>query len=142
MLWTPSHREVIIRSPGFAGWPVAGRPTRSATIADMTVPDIHLRQITNWCEQRIPPHARDQVRVEHTVRGSTVTILEVRAPWPEDSGTEWTRRPIAQLRHDGTRWWLYRPDRNTRWHLLEDVPATTSPAPLLNVVDEPGRAFW
>lgn len=108
----------------------------------MPLPDIHLRQITRWCEQRIPEHARHQVRVEHSVRGSNVTIFEVRAPWREDSGTEWTRRPIAQLRHDGARWWLYWPDRNTRWHLLQDVPAQTSPTPLLDVIDEPRRAFW
>lgn len=108
----------------------------------MAVPDIHLRQIARWCERRIPQRARDQVRVEHTVRGSTVTIVEARAPWREDLGPEWTRRPVAQLRHDGARWRLYRPDRNTRWHPLQDVAAEISPAPLLEVIDEPGRAFW
>ncbi|TDQ05307.1 DUF3024 domain-containing protein [Labedaea rhizosphaerae] len=49
---------------------------------------------------------------------------------------------MAQLRYDGTRWRLYWPDRNTRWHLLQDVPAHTSPAALLEVIDEPNRAFW
>lgn len=108
----------------------------------MAVPDTHLRQIARWCEQRIPAHALHQVRVEYTVRGSNVTILEVRAPWREDFGPEWSRRPIAQLRHDGARWRLYWPDRNTRWHMLPDVPAHTSPATLLDVIDEPNRAFW
>jgi hypothetical protein len=52
------------------------------------------------------------------------------------------RQPIAQLQHDGTRWWLYWPDRNTHWHLLQDVSAQTAPASLLDVIDEPDRAFW
>lgn len=41
----------------------------------------------------------------------------------------------------GTAAGLYWPDRNTRWHLLEGVPAATTPGPLLAVIDEPGRAF-
>jgi hypothetical protein len=108
----------------------------------MPVPDTHLRQIAHRCQQRIPAHALHQVRVEYTVRGSNVTILEVRAPSRNEDGPDWTRRPTAQLRHNGSRWWLYWPDRNTRWHLLPDVPAHTIPAPLLNVIDEPNRAFW
>jgi DUF3024 family protein len=121
---------------------VTRRRMRSAMLVGMTVPDIHLRQIARWCAQRVPEHARDQVRVEHNVRGSTVTIVEVRAPWREDFGSEWIRRPVAQLRYDGAHWRLYWPDRNTRWHLLQDVAAQTSPGPLLDVIDEPGRAFW
>ncbi|MET8756660.1 DUF3024 domain-containing protein [Lentzea sp. NPDC004782] len=108
----------------------------------MAVPDTHLRQIARWCEQCVPERLRHQVRVEHTVRGSNVTIVEARAPWRADLGPEWTKRPVAQLRHDGSHWRLYWPDRNTRWHLLQDVPARTSPAALLDVIDEPGRAFW
>jgi hypothetical protein len=122
--------------------PLGMRAAGCVRIGGVPLPETHLRQIARWCERRIPAHARGEVRVEHTVRGSNVTILEVRPPWREDFGPEWTRRPIAQLRHDGTRWWLYWPDRNTRWHLLQDIPAQTAPAPLLDVIDEPGRPFW
>ncbi|WP_186382859.1 DUF3024 domain-containing protein [Amycolatopsis rhizosphaerae] len=108
----------------------------------MAVPETHLRQIARWCEQHVPEHARHQVRFEHTVRGSAVTILEVRAPWREDFGPDWTRRPVAQLRYDGSHWRLYWPDRNTRWHLIDDIPAQTSPGPLLSEMDVPGRAFF
>lgn len=108
----------------------------------MALPETHLRQIVRWCEHHVPEHVRDQVRVEHQVRGSTVTILEMRAPWREDFGPEWSARPAAQLRYGGGGWRLYWPDRNTRWHLLDDVPAATTPGPLLAVMDEPGRAFW
>jgi len=108
----------------------------------MALPDTHLRQIARWCERKVPEQARHKVRVEHAVRGSNVTILERRAPWRTDFEPEWTKQPVAQLRYDGSVWRLYWPDRNTRWHLLEDVPAHTSPAALLDVIDEPNRAFW
>jgi hypothetical protein len=36
-------------------------------------------------------------------------------------------------------WQLYWPDRNTRWHLIHDVPATTNVTPLLEIIDDPGR---
>ncbi|SDM22857.1 DUF3024 domain-containing protein [Allokutzneria albata] len=102
----------------------------------MAVPDPHLRQIVRWCEGRIPERALHQVRVECTVRASHVTIYEVRAPWADGP-----RRAIAQLRHDGSLWRLYGPDRNARWQPLPDVPPHSTPGPLLDVVGgEPG--FW
>jgi Protein of unknown function (DUF3024) len=38
-------------------------------------------------------------------------------------------------------WQLYWPDRNSRWHLVDDVPTATSVALLLEAVDDPRRAF-
>jgi hypothetical protein len=111
-------------------------------INGVAVPEIHLRQIARWCQQRIPEHARHQVRVQHTTRGSSVTIVEARAPWREESSPEWTRRRVAQLRHNDTGWSLYRPDRNSRWHLVDEVPTETAPGPLLEVIADPARAFW
>jgi hypothetical protein len=29
--------------------------------------------------------------------------------------------------------------RNTRWHLIHDVPAAKNVTPLLDVIDDPGR---
>jgi hypothetical protein len=63
------------------------------------IPELHLHQITRWCQQRIPAPLQDQVRVEHRVRGRTVTILELRPPWSSMLGPEWTTMPIAQLRY-------------------------------------------
>jgi hypothetical protein len=92
-----------------------------------------------WCAQRIPAHARHQVRLEHHIHGRTVTIMERRTPWDPDYNPEWTSRPVAQLRHSTNGWQLYWPDRNTRWHLIHDVPATTNVTPLLEIIDDPGR---
>jgi hypothetical protein len=45
-------------------------------MAAAAVPELHLHQITRWCQQRVPAQVRDQVRVEYRVRGRTVTIVE------------------------------------------------------------------
>jgi hypothetical protein len=62
------------------------------------VPELHLRQIVRYCEQRVPEHARDQVQVSSRIRGRSVTIVERRSPWRADFGPEWSSRPVAQLR--------------------------------------------
>lgn len=74
------------------------------------------------------------------VRGANVTIIESRPPWNRDDGV-WTRRPVAQLRHDSHRR-LRWPERSTRWHRV-DAPASVKPEPLLEILDDPDRApFW
>ena len=42
----------------------------------------------------------DQVRVEHRVRGRTVTIVERRPPWSPAPGQEWTDLPQARMKYD------------------------------------------
>jgi Protein of unknown function (DUF3024) len=56
--------------------------------------------------------------------------------------------PIAQLRYipphlPGGRWRLYWPDRNRRWHLMDDVAPAATPEPLLDELDaDPTGIFW
>jgi hypothetical protein len=112
------------------------------------IPELHLHQITRWCQQRVPAHVRDKVSVEHRVRGRTVTIVERRRPWSPALGPEWTTMPVAQLRYAppppaGGRWRLYWADRNRRWHLLDDVLPAATPASLLAELDaDPTGIFW
>ena len=56
-----------------------------------------------------PEQARHQVRVECDEAPQHLTIIERRAPWPEDSAAEWTRHPIARLHYTSTTtsWSLY-----------------------------------
>lgn len=107
----------------------------------MSLPETHVRRIAVYCAGRVPEHLRGHVQVVPTVHGSTVTIIEIRPPW-DGSDRAWTRRPIAQLRHNNGRWRLWWPDRRTTWHPV-DAPAAHSPEPLLEVLDDPTRApFW
>lgn len=50
------------------------------------VPELDLVRVRRWAEQRVPPHARDQIRMELDVSDRAITILECRPPWREDFG--------------------------------------------------------
>jgi len=88
----------------------------------MLVPESDLAQIKKFCEKRVPPEMRDQVRVEHRGRGRTVTILEYRPPWNPALGSEWTDTPQARMStyDDQTNGWtLCWFDRNSRAHVYD-----------------------
>src|SRR6266511_5341653 len=67
-------------------------------------PETDVARVRRYCQRRVPPHARDQVRLETVVRGSAITIIERRAPWRDDFGPEWSRLKVAQLRYDPGAW--------------------------------------
>jgi hypothetical protein len=107
------------------------------------VPELDLARIRAYCDRRVPARARNEARVEASVRGKSVTIFDCRPPW-HPSLTEWSRVPIAQLRYvpDAEHWTLYWADRNSRWHrydLVDPGPVST----LLAEIDEdPTSIFW
>jgi hypothetical protein len=106
------------------------------------VPDLDLAAIRRYCEQRIPPDARDQVRVEAQVTQNTVTVVERRAPW-RDVADDWSEQPIARLRYTATSglWTLYWRDRNDRWHRHTGPAANV--LGLLNEIDHDSTGvFW
>jgi hypothetical protein len=76
------------------------------------------------------------------VRGSTITLIERRAPW--QAGGEWTQLPVARLRHDagqGT-WSLFWQRASGRWERY-DAPVASDVAPLLGEVEaDPDGVFW
>jgi hypothetical protein len=111
--------------------------------ADLLEPAV--RQVDAYCANHVPDDLRGEIRLEHTVRGSSITIIERRAPWSALIGPEWTTMKIAQLRYDersGT-WTLYAPDRNERWHVYDFVEPARDVGPLLaEVEDGPTGIFW
>jgi hypothetical protein len=44
-------------------------------------PETDLAKIRKYCQAQVPARLRDQVRIEATVRGSSVTIFECRPLW-------------------------------------------------------------
>ena len=108
------------------------------------VPDLDLLKIRKYCEEKTPQQFRNEMRVEVGVRGKSVTIFECRPPW-DNQGTEWSRQPIGQLRYDpeAARWTLFWADRNSRWHLYEDLDADQPVQVLLDEInDDPTGIFW
>lgn len=121
------------------------RPARSCGQASRigAIPDTDLERIKRFCDERSPAEYADQLRVEHTVRGKTVTIVERRPPW-DGVGVEWTSQEVARMKYDAERvaWTLYWSDRNGRFHLYDLI----APGPVASILDEverdPTCIFW
>ena len=108
------------------------------------ISELDLARVAKYCDAKVPVHMRDELRIEYTVRGNSVTIFDCRAPWHESVGPEWSRLPVAQLRFDPERgqWTLFCSDRNSRWHLY-DLIEPGSIAELLAEIDaDPTGIFW
>jgi hypothetical protein len=115
---TPSgHRNVGRMWDGRIG-SVSAMTPGPATLSDLVI-----ARVRRFCEARIPATNRAEVRLEVDVRGRTITLLECRPPWHGGPG-DWTRMKVAQIRYDaaGSTWTLHWADRNSRWHVYDDVP--------------------
>jgi DUF3024 family protein len=111
---------------------IASRPTET-----------DLARVRRYCERRVPPHGRGQVRLETVVRGSAILIIERRAPWRDDFGPEWSQSRIAQLRYDHGTWTLHWADRSGRWLKYPDLEPSPRLDDLLTEIDrDPAGAFW
>ncbi|MDP4013432.1 MAG: DUF3024 domain-containing protein [Candidatus Nanopelagicales bacterium] len=111
----------------------------------MPVPDLDLHRIRRFAESRVPMQVRNEVRVEVTVRGNSVTVVERRPPWNDPLSPDWTTFPITQLRWDPKRktWSLWWRDRNARWHTYSQTQPTPDVTLLLAEIDtDPTCIFW
>lgn len=99
--------------------------------------------LARYCESRVPAHARDQVRMGYRFRGNSATVYEERAP--RTGGGVWVDIVVAQFRYDDKTklWTLYCADRNSNWHLYDEVEPAKSIQTLVDEVeDDPTGIFW
>lgn len=98
--------------------------------------------IGQYCANRIPEHARHQVKMSFDFRGDAVTLVEERPHWQNPD--QWTRTPIAQFRYDSRteRWSLFCSDRNSRWHNYQARPTKDIRLLLREVDADPTGIFW
>lgn len=111
----------------------------------MALPGLDVAAIRHFCEQRVPPHAIDQVRVEVEPGTTAVTIVERRAPWREDYGPEWSSLGIVRLRYVAKReqWILYWRDRNEHWPKYDLIEPSSDVLVLLDEIDRDRTGiFW
>lgn len=100
-------------------------------------------KLSQYCEARIPAHARDQVRLGYKFRGHSVTLFEERPAFLQLD--TWVTIKVAQLRFDpqAQTWTLFWADRNSRWHEYYDLaPAVEFEALLAEVDADPTGIFW
>lgn len=109
------------------------------------IPEGPLALVEEFCERRVPQHVRDQVRLECSVRGRSITITERRQPWRPEFGPEWSSLKVGQLRYDeeASTWTLYCRDRNERWFEYDNIGPSADIQPLLEEIDaDPTGIFW
>jgi hypothetical protein len=100
-------------------------------------------KLRGYCENRVPAHLRDEIRVGFEVRGNSVTLFEERPYWRDKN--KWSHTVVAQFRFDPTncRWTLFCADRNSKWHRLPDPQPSKSIDALLKEVDSDSTGiFW
>jgi len=109
----------------------------------MPLPEIELHRtnklLGGFCDNRIPPHARDQVRMLYKINGSKVILIESRPHFQDPSN--WLEMPIAQFEYSAATkaWSLYGYDRNDK-----RVPVSKGSLEKLTqeVDQDPTGIFW
>ncbi len=101
------------------------------------------RQLEKYCAERIPPCARDQVRLSYRVQGDAITLYEERALYSDPH--KWLAQAIAQFRFNQelNQWTLHYCDRSNRWHFyLNAAPSLDFGKQLAALDSDPLRLFW
>jgi hypothetical protein len=105
-------------------------------------------KLDHYCQNRVPPHARHQVRVTWRFWRDSIILYEERnLPWAD----RWTKMKIARLDFDtGTkRWTLWGYGRNSKplsyptLHPRVSVPPNASLDDVITEIDnDPTGVFW
>ncbi len=95
-----------------------------------------------YCQNRIPPHVRDQVKLFYTLRGNNVKIFEAR---PQRQNPEqWKEMPIARLKYDpdSLTWDLYWSRSNGKWEKYPEKPTNNLKKVIEEIDTDPHHVFW
>jgi hypothetical protein len=101
------------------------------------------KKLGAYCEGKIPPHIRNQIRLIFKIRGDSVTLIEER-PYYRDNSIL-THNVVAQFRFNPNdqQWTLYCADRNSKWHLYSRSVPTKNIDTLLHWIEkDPTGIFW
>ena len=92
-------------------------------------------KLTEYCERKIPIHARDRVKLIFSIRGSNVTLFLTKPYYHNPS--IWIEYPVAQFRYDNktNRWTLYSAEKYSKWHLYAESKPSSNINDLLKEVD-------
>jgi uncharacterized protein with HEPN domain len=138
LLWRAATVDIPAVAAALIG---EARPKPAAA----SLPAADVAAVERYCADRVPAQYLDEVRIECSRRGNNVTIFECRAPWKPELSPDWTRQPVAQLRHDpnNRQWTLYCADRNGRWHRYSHSSPSPQIARLLrDITADPTGIFW
>ena len=101
------------------------------------------RLLDKYCAEKIPPCARDQMRLSYRVLDDAVTLFEERISFSDPS--KWLAMAVAQFRFnpDLNQWTLHYSDRSNRWHFYLNAAPSLDFSKLLQALDnDPLGMFW
>src|SRR4051794_2138630 len=107
------------------------------------VRDAAVAEVERFCVGRSAEP--ESYRLEHTLRGDAITIVERRPRWQPAPGAQWTSTDVARLRYDpaSRTWTLYWPRASGAWHRYEGLGSAAELKPLLAEIDtDPDGVFW
>jgi len=99
--------------------------------------------VSVFCKNRIPPHARNQIKLLYKIRGNDVNIIESRPYW--QNCTTWTEMPIAKIRYlpKEMSWQLLWAGANGNWQKYPDLQPCKDLSRIIKEIDEdPIHVFW
>lgn len=107
------------------------------------LPEIDVEKVKRYCRAKIPERLHNEVRIETSIRGKSISIHECRPIWRGAPG-EWTKTSVAQLRYEGDgTWTLYSADRNSKWFLYFDLDSHQPVDVILEEIEaDPTGIFW
>jgi hypothetical protein len=103
----------------------------------MAFSELELKRIEQtvgeFCRKRSPAHLRDKLRLESSVKGHEVVLVEQRPKW--DDSNEWIESPVAKLKfiRSANKWRLYWQRADLKWH---EYPGQSSSDRIGDLVQE------
>ena len=101
------------------------------------------KELSHYCDIKIPPCFRNEVRVDFQIEDDCATLFEERIVHANPG--KWARRHVAQFRFNRqlNQWSLHYPDSRHSWRLyLNAGPSLNFKALLKAVDDDPLNSFW
>lgn len=100
-------------------------------------------EFRRYCEGKIPPELRSEIRISFAIEEDAVTLYEER-PFFRDPRT-WTKSHVAQFRYDANKgkWTLYYRTGQNKWHRYSYTSPVKNIRRLVEEVEEdPTGIFW
>jgi hypothetical protein len=99
--------------------------------------------VGGYCDQKIPQHLQNKIKLFYKIRGYDVKIIESRPHYIYKS--EWTEHPIARMKYDAEsmNWKLFWGRASGRWEKYPNLEPTKN---LQRLIDEIEKdilyVFW
>ena len=101
------------------------------------------KHVGTFCENRVPPHARNQVKLFFIIENNNVIITESRPYFKNPE--QWSEMPIAKLSYDNDslKWSLFCSGAKSGWNIYPEFIPTKDLMRIINELEEdPNHLFW